>query len=320
VNEDDMAVIEPLAGDELEQVMARYARVRLDPSPAATRRARSAVMEEAWRRRLALADAAVPQPRRRGLFAGWSMRRVGVTLAAAVMAGLLLGSTAFAGSRAGGPLYGTRLAIEEITLPGGGEARLEAEMARAQTRLAEIVDASARGDKGALTASLAAYEGVIGTLEGETGAGAQRALETIRLHRAVLVGVLANAPSAATSGLDEAISRSDALITRLESAGKDDGAGAGGDGGTAPGAGNGGGQGAQPTKEPGPRATPRAAKSPKPEVTPNPTPRAAKSPMPDVTPKPAKPTPDATPKPKPTPKAGGPDASPPSGGRQTPAP
>jgi hypothetical protein len=309
VNEDDMAVIEPLAGDELEQVMARYGRVRLDPSPATTRRVRSAVMEEAWRRHIARADAAAPPARRRGLFAGWSMRRVSATLAAAVMAGLLVGSTAFAASRAGGPLYGTRLAIEEIALPGEADARLEAEMARAQTRLAEIVDASARGDQGALTASVAAYEGVIGTLDRETGAGAQRALETIRLHRAVLVGVLANAPAAAAGGLGQAISRSDALITRLESAGKDHGAGNGAGGnGSGPGANSGGGHGAKPTKEPAPEATRKPKQTPKAEATPKPTPKAeatrkpAKTPLPEATPKP-------TPKPHPTPKAGEPDAT-----------
>lgn len=307
-----MAVIEPLAGDELEQVMARYGRVRLDPSPTTTRRVRSAVMEEAWRRHIALADAAAPPARRRGLFAGRSMRRGSATLAAAVMAGLLVGSTAFAASRAGGPLYGTRIAIEEIALPGEADARLEAEMARAQTRLAEIVDASTRGDQGALTASVDAYEGIIGTLDGETGAGAQRALETIRLHRAVLVGVLANAPAAAAGGLGQAISRSDALITRLESAGNDHGAGNGAGGnGSGPGANSGGGHGAKPTKEPAPEATRKPKPTPKAEATPKPKPTAkaeatrkpAKTPLPEATPKP-------TAKPHPTPKAGEPEATP----------
>ena len=48
-----MQELEPRAGDELDRLIGRYARVRLDPSPAQTRRARAAIMEEAWRRRLA---------------------------------------------------------------------------------------------------------------------------------------------------------------------------------------------------------------------------------------------------------------------------
>ena len=69
MNEDEMAAAEPLAGEELERALGRYARVRLDPSQAQRRRARSAVMEEAWRRRIdptgsAAAAAAYPPVRR----------------------------------------------------------------------------------------------------------------------------------------------------------------------------------------------------------------------------------------------------------------
>ena len=63
-----------------------------------------------------------------------------------MLAGLLIGSTAFAASRAGGPLYDVRLALEEATLPADPGARLEAELAMAQGRLAEIVEAAARDD------------------------------------------------------------------------------------------------------------------------------------------------------------------------------
>ena len=45
VNEDPMQALEPRAGDELERLIERYGRVRLDPSPAQSRRARAAVME-----------------------------------------------------------------------------------------------------------------------------------------------------------------------------------------------------------------------------------------------------------------------------------
>ena len=40
-----MQELEPRAGDELDRLIGRYARVRLDPSPAQTRRARAAIMD-----------------------------------------------------------------------------------------------------------------------------------------------------------------------------------------------------------------------------------------------------------------------------------
>ena len=78
MNEDWMDQLEPLAGDELERQLARYARVRLDPSPALTRRAHGAIMEEAWRRRIDPTGSvgANPgyRPVRPALFAGWTTR------------------------------------------------------------------------------------------------------------------------------------------------------------------------------------------------------------------------------------------------------
>ncbi|HEY4753735.1 MAG TPA: hypothetical protein VIH37_10640, partial [Candidatus Limnocylindrales bacterium] len=57
MSRDDAMVLggamEPPAGEELERLFARYARVRLEPNPAQVRRARMAVMEVAWRARIA---------------------------------------------------------------------------------------------------------------------------------------------------------------------------------------------------------------------------------------------------------------------------
>ena len=140
-----MQALEPQAGETLERMLARYARVRLDPSATASRRARAAVMEEAWRRRLDLADAgagspaiaaAVSAPRHhRGLFAGWGARRISASLAAALLAGLLLGSSVLAASRAGGPLYDTRLAAGAPASALGGLDRALANSDTAIERL-----------------------------------------------------------------------------------------------------------------------------------------------------------------------------------------
>jgi hypothetical protein len=238
MNEDEMHALEPAAGDDLERTLARYARVRLDPTAAQSRRARSVVMEAAWRRRIAPGTGSTMRGEARRIpFSGWSARRVGLSLAAAVLAGLLVGSSAFAGSRAGGPLYGTRLNLETMLLPSDPGARLDAELAQAQARLAEVVEASGRSDPGAVAAALGAYERSIQDLSQANGPSADRALAAIELHRSVLESLLASAAGPSVSGLENALSRSSRVIDQLTGNGT---AGAGGANGAAnPGNGNG---------------------------------------------------------------------------------
>ncbi len=201
MNEDEMATAEPLAGEELERTLGRYARVRLDPSQAQRRRARSAVMEEAWRRRIdptgSVAAAAGYRPVRRALFAGWTTRRIAASLSAAVLVGLMVGSSVFAASRAGGPLYESRLALESLTLPSDPSARVDAELALAQARLAEAVEATGRHDDRAAIAALDAYDAAIDRLTTAGGPSAARAREAVQFHRSVLLEVAANAPAGA---------------------------------------------------------------------------------------------------------------------------
>ena len=290
MNEDEMQALEPPPVETLERMLARYARVRLDPSPAQVRRARGAVMEEAWRRRFELAAAAAAVPSasppagptpvartRRLPFARWGARRLSGALSAAVLAGLLIGTTAFAASRAGGPLYETRLALEEVALPADATSRVEAEIAMAQTRLAEIVETSRRDDQGALAASLAAYEHTIDILGTTTGEPAARAMEAVASHRAVLERVEGQVPARARGGLNHALAASDTVIDKLSAAGggkpgaggsgdsSNGNAGAGGQGG------NGKGNGSTAAPEPAPDATP----TDKPGRTPPPKPTKA---------------------------------------------
>ena len=273
-----MQEMEPQPGETLERMLARYARVRLDPSPAETRRARAAVMEEAWRRRFELAAAAAVVPSaaqaplddrpRRLPFARWGLRRLSGALSAAVLAGLLIGTSAFATSRAGGPFYETRLALEELTLPSDAASRVEAEIAMAQTRLAEIVEASSRDDQRALSAALAAYEHTIGILGATTGGPATRAEEAVASHRAVLERVAGMVSEQARGGLDHALLASDTAIDRLSAAG-DGKPGAGGSGGGSSGPGNVKGDAATPSPEPTPAATPtqKPGRTPAPKPT-----------------------------------------------------
>jgi hypothetical protein len=301
VNEDWMTELEVRAGDELERKIERYARLRLDPSAAQAKRARSALMEAAWRERLA-APAQAPATttsqaarRARGPFAGWGARRLGVSFAAAMLAGLMIGTTAFATSRAGGPLYPTRVALEELTLPTDPQARLEAEIGLAQARIAEIADAVAKDDQGALAAAVSAYLSAIDDLDESTGGPADRALTAIASHQVVLEGLLARVPESARAGIENAILRSGAVIERLDAAGTQpptggadngNGTGANGAGGNGGGAGPGGKPAAataRPTKEPPVKPT----KSTKPAVNERPArtppPRATTAPGPDST-------------------------------------
>ena len=219
MNEDEMAIAEPLAGEELERTLGRYARVRLDPSQAQQRRARSAVMEEAWRRRIdptgSVAAAAGYRPVRRALFAGWTTRRIAASLSAAMLAGLMVGSSVFAASRAGGPLYESRLALEALTLPSDPSARVDAELAQAQARLAEAVEATGRGDDRAAIAALDAYDAAIDRLTTAGGTSAARAREAVQFHRSVLLEVAANAPAGAAGGLERALENSNRVIESL---------------------------------------------------------------------------------------------------------
>ena len=345
-----MTELEPRPGEELERQLGRYARLRLDPSPGQTKRARSAIMEAAWRQKLQGPAVAAPSdtepsvvgasmtvpsaPGRatspdRGLFGGWGGRRLGVSLAAAVLVGVTLGSSVFAASRAGGPLYEPRLAVEELTLPSDAQARVEAELAQAQGRLAEIVDSAAKDDQGAVLASVAAYVGTLDDLQELPGGLAGRALVAIQQHQAVLERVLGQVPEQARSGIENALVMSGKVIDRLSAvatpapvSGPDSGTGAGGANGNGGGANAGGGHptagpgannanGGNPNTGPGandgngggkPAGTPKPAATPKADRTPRPV----ATPKPERTPKPARtPTPPSDDRPTPKSPQGG---------------
>ncbi len=284
-----MEAIDPQAGEGLERTMARYARVRLEPSPAQIRRARTAAMEAAWRSRI----EADPTPRRRHLpFSSWSLRRVSLAASAAVFAGLLLGSSVFAASRAGGPLYEARIALEDATLPADPAARLQAQIANAQVRLAEAYDAEARNDPGALAAALHAYVEDATSLAQATGPDAPQVLAAMQQHRTVLLSLIGQANANALPGLDQALFSSDKAIQRLSSSQAPGvGNGGGGNGSQDGGNGNGGGNG---NSDPGgngvgsghPVATPAPPAQPVPTPKPDHTAKPVPTPKPDHTAKP----------------------------------
>lgn len=270
-----------ISGDlDMERRLEAYAAVRLSPSSLAAARMRARVMREA---RLSIAAAEQSsarvaaiveiQARRR---AGLIRRGAGVLLAACLSLGVAGG--AMAAAQAGGPLYPTRMWLETITLPAVGASRMDAEIVRLESRLAEVMAAARSGDRGAVEAALLAYQAIADEAV-SAGGGDLAATERLRLaldrHLAVLATVAARVPLQARASIEQniqrAIEHNAATVQRM-----------GGNGGSPP---------TKPAvSAPGPDATAKPARSPKPEPAaaqtpkPEPTPRAAATARPEATP------------------------------------
>jgi hypothetical protein len=295
----DAGTIEP--GHRLEA----HARARLSPNPQATARARARVMREA---RLSFEAAriavhvlpAMAESRR-------SIRRRMVMpfLAATVWLALAMGT--MAAGQAGGPLYPTRMWIENALLPSGSSARTAADLSRLDARLAEALSGAASGNRGAVAAALDAYYQIADDAASESGTdSALQAMvaEALDQHRAVLTAIAARladkgnvtASDAIERNIQRAIDHNAAVIQGIGSGGTPNGgagrppgngsgtgagsgaggggsgSGAGGAGAGAGGAGAGGGGGsANHTPVPGPISQP-VVPTEKPVHTPKPPP------------------------------------------------
>ena len=278
---------------EIQRRFEAFAAVRLSPTARASAGMRARIMREA---RLAFAErtqAAAPiagiderrRPRRTSL-----MRRGAGLLVAAGLT-LTVAGGAMAASQAGGPLYGTRMWLETVTLPAGGTARADAEIARLEERLREVVAAAENGDPRGVAAALSAYQDIVD--EAVAGAAADEiAMEHLAAaldrHVAVLEAVAAKVPAEARASIERNIARTiqhnEARLDRIQ-----------GQGGGRP-AGNQGGGNGTPTG--GPPATSPAGTPGEPADTSEPTATAKPT-------KPPRPTPDP-------PEAGGPPPTPPA--------
>lgn len=98
-----------------------------------------------------------------------------VLIAAGLLLAMSLGTVA--ASAPGGPLYGTRVASEELFLPGSPDDRTRAQVERLDARIAEASAASARGEAGPTVAALGACAAVAteaangGPVDAPTAAG-----------------------------------------------------------------------------------------------------------------------------------------------------
>jgi hypothetical protein len=211
--------------DELARRLEAYARERLSPDPSATTRLRTTVMHEAQRRLAPAAPdgASAPTP----IFAVRRTRRRGrlvPALLAAALALLALAGGALA-ARPGGPLYEARLALEELLLPPGGDARAAADLGRLEDRLGELVSAASSGDGNGVAAALAAYRELLDETSSAAGGSDVRdaALEAALAHHLdVLKDLLTRVPEQARSGIEQAIERSGKAVEKIHAGGGPD--------------------------------------------------------------------------------------------------
>jgi hypothetical protein len=235
--DDDMQAIE-VRDREIERRLDAYARARLSPEPRAVARTRARVMREARLQfeaaRIAahMASSLVLLPHRS------TTRRLAMPfLAASIWLGIAAGTISAA--QAGGPLYPTRMWIENATLPTSGVARAGAELSRLDARLFEATAAASRGDAGAVQAALDAY----GQIADEATAAAigDPALEAIVAaaldkHLAVAATLEGKGYDTTLAAVEESIERAivhnQAVVDRLDSNGAG-GAGNGSPGGPA---------------------------------------------------------------------------------------
>jgi hypothetical protein len=295
--DDDMQAIE-VRDREIERRLDAYARARLSPDRKTVARTRARVMREARLRFEAARIAAHMAPSASLLQHRSTTRRLAMPfLAASIWLGIAVGSIAAA--QAGGPLYSTRMWIENATLPTAGAARANAELDRLDARLFEAFAAASRGDVGAVEAALDAYFQIAD--EATAAAIGDSALEdrvaaALDKHLAVLAAVAASlegqgndtAVAAVEASIQRAIVHNKAVVDRLDANGTGDAVngstggpaaspGGASGAGTAPGAsvGTGGGSGTGATPSDGkPDKTPKpTAAPPDPQGPPEHSPR-----------------------------------------------
>ncbi len=281
--------------DALEERLHRYADEALRPDETRRAELRAGLMREA---RLAFAPGT---PRVRaphpdgvdGFLVRWLRRvsaRPAFALAGAALAVALAAGGAFAASSPGGPLYGTRLWLESVTLPASGEARVQADVNLLQDRLDEAEAAARSGNGAALSAALQAYRDTMtdALKAAGTDLSTQQRLELLlQRHLAVLESLVAGLPATAAAAVQQTVDRASQTLDRIEQ-------GSGPGTGQGNGQGNGSGQASPPGQAGSPKPTPPGpagqasppgqAGSPKP--TP-PGPAGQASPKPGRTPMPS---------------------------------
>jgi hypothetical protein len=198
---------------ELERRLRAYADARLSPDRWAGIRMRSAVIEHARVRRASAGRRGL------GVFGSFRFGRAPRLLAVALAAALAIGvgtSAALAASP-GSPLYGVRLWIEAATLPAAPDARLNAQVQQADSRVDEALGAASQGNGGAVAAALAAYRAEIDALLSSAGDDPTKLVRIqaeLGRHLAALQALAVSNPDAA-SAVQSAIDASQTAIDKI---------------------------------------------------------------------------------------------------------
>ena len=198
--------------DEADKVMAgfldRYSEGPLSPDEASLARMRANALtafRESGRTR-------APEPASAAVWAAPAFRRRRQVLAVAFAVAVLTLSTvgvAAAESGPGQPFYRTRLAVEAWFLPSAGtDARLTADLDRAQARLNETSQAAAAGDSNAEADAMGAYLDVVNSiLVPDDEASRQQLQRRLGQQLTTLQGLRGRAHGQAAGEMDQAMSR-----------------------------------------------------------------------------------------------------------------
>jgi hypothetical protein len=238
---------------ELGRRLDAYARARLSPDPRATARTRARVMREARLSFEAARIAAHVVPAMTASDRSIRRRLLMPSLAAAVWLGIAAGT--MAASQAGGPLYPSRMWVENAMLPSGANARTVADLNRLDARLAEALSGAASGNRGAVAASLDAYYLIADDAIAESAGDAvlqATVAEALDQHQTVLTAIAArladkgntNASEAIERNIQRAIDHNATVISRIGNRGTPQGGSSGRSSGGGGGSGTGGGSGA----------------------------------------------------------------------------
>jgi hypothetical protein len=223
----------PEPDDALARMLEAYAGAQLSPDPDRLARMRVELMNTASER-MAAPIAAISGPAaRRGLLVRFGLSGGGTAarshrsrllpaLLAASLAILLLGGVAYAGSRAGGPLYPARIWLEDATLPSDPTARVDAELGHLQARLDDAASAAASGNAGAVQAALDAYQATVD--QAASSADGNVALAThlglvLGRQEEVLSALVGKLPPKAAAAIQRAIDRTEQKIQQVQGAG-----------------------------------------------------------------------------------------------------
>lgn len=241
----------------IEALLRRYADERLRLDPETSRRLRERFRSEAARLAGGPMVLDVVRARRPWGIGRRPARRAAVALLAAALA-LGAVASAAAASSPGGPLYGVRLWIETVTLPGDAGARADAEIARLEARLSEAADAAEHGNGTAVRAALEAYRETVASALQAAGpdlARADRLEIVLERHQVVLDTLAERLPAPAAAAVEQTIERNEATIEKIKTHGKPSST-------PEPGGGESPAPSAAPSHEPGGPPSPKAGRTP----------------------------------------------------------